>query len=140
MQEENENKSKPMTLTEMIFNSKSPYNNQFQGGDTRVLFVCSAGLSRSATAARIYAKKYNTRAAGSAPHALIPVSHELLLWADEIVFVSEENYLATKIKFDLDEIKARGTIITVLNIPDYFDHMDEDLIRIFEQDYEPLED
>ena len=139
MQEENENKSKPMTLTEMIFNSKSPYNNQFQGGDTRVLFVCSAGLSRSATAARIYAKKYNTRAAGSAPHALIPVSHELLLWADEIVFVSEENYLATKIKFDLDEIKARGTIITVLNIPDYFDHMDEDLIRIFEQNYESIE-
>ena len=138
MEEENENK--PMTLTEMIFNSKSPYNNQFQGGDTRVLFVCSAGLLRSATAARIYAKKYNTRAAGSAPYALIPVSHELLLWADEIVFVSEENYLATKIKFDLDEIKARGTIITVLNIPDYFDHMDEDLIRIFEQDYEPLED
>ena len=138
MEEENENK--PMTLTEMIFNSKSPYNNPFQGSDTRVLFVCSAGLLRSATAARIYAKKYNTRAAGSAPYALIPVSHELLLWADEIVFVSEENYLATKIKFDLDEIKARGTIITVLNIPDNFNHMDEDLIRIFEQDYEPLED
>ena len=138
MEEENENK--PMTLTEMIFNSKSPYNNPFQGSDTRVLFVCSAGLLRSATAARIYAKKYNTRAAGSAPYALIPVSHELLLWADEIVFVSEENYLATKIKFDLDEIKARGTVITVLNIPDHFNHMDEDLIRIFEQDYEPLED
>ena len=138
MEEENENK--PMTLTEMIFNSKSPYNNQFQGGDTRVLFICSAGLLRSATAARIYAKKYNTRAAGSAPYALIPVSHELLLWADEVVFVSEENYLATKIKFDLDEIKARGTVITILNIPDHFDHMDEDLIRIFEQDYESLED
>lgn len=137
MEEENENK--PMTLTEMIFNSKSPYNNQFQGSDTRVLFVCSAGLLRSATAARIYAKKYNTRAAGSAPYALIPVSHELLLWADEVVFVSENNYLATKIKFDLDEIKARGTIITVLNIPDDFEHMDADLIRIFEQDYEPIE-
>ena len=138
MEEENENK--PMTLTEMIFNSKSPYNNQFQGGDTRVLFICSAGLLHSATAARIYAKKYNTRAAGSAPYALIPVSHELLLWADEVVFVSEENYLATKIKFDLDEIKARDTIITVLSIPDNFNHMDEDLIRIFEQDYESLED
>lgn len=138
MEEENENK--PMTLTEMIFNSKSPYNNHYQGSDKRVLFVCSAGLLRSATAARIYAKKYNTRAAGSAPYALIPVSHELLLWADEVVFVNHENYLATKIKFDLDEIKARGTIITVLNIPDHFDHMDEDLIRVFEQDYESLED
>lgn len=128
-----------MTMTQMIFKSKSPYNNPYQGKDKKVLFVCSAGILRSATAARIYAKKYNTRAAGSAPYALIPVSHELLLWADEVVFMSENNYLATKIKFDLDEIRARGTIITVLNIPDDFDHMDADLIRIFEQDYEPIE-
>ena len=78
MQEENENK--PMTLTEMIFNSKSPYNNQFQGGDTRVLFVCSAGLLRSATAARIYAKKYNTRAAESAPYALIPLGSTITIY------------------------------------------------------------
>ena len=32
-----------MTMTEMIFNSKSPYDNPYQGTDSRVLFVCSAG-------------------------------------------------------------------------------------------------
>ena len=63
----NDEESSKMTMTQMIFNSKSPYDNPYQGSDTKVLFVCSAGILRSATAARIYAKKYNTRAAGSAP-------------------------------------------------------------------------
>ena len=129
-----------MTMTQMIFKSKSPYNNPYQGKDKKVLFVCSAGILRSATAARIYAKKYNTRAAGSASYALIPVSHELLLWADEVVFVNQENYLATAIKFDLDEIKNRGTVITTLDIPDDYDHMHPELIKHFVVQYEPLEE
>jgi len=130
--------SSKMTMTQMIFNSKSPYDNPYQGSDKKVLFVCSAGILRSATAARIYAKKYNTRAAGSASYALIPVSHELLLWADEVVFVNRENFLATKINYDLDEIKNRGTVITVLDIPDDYEHMDPDLIKHFEKQYEEL--
>lgn len=134
----NDEKPTKMTMTEMIFNSKSPYNNPYQGKDKKVLFVCSAGILRSATAARIYAKKYNTRAAGSASYALIPVSHELLLWADEVVFVNRENFLATKINYDLDEIKNRGTVITVLDIPDDYEHMDPDLIKHFEKQYEEL--
>ena len=85
-------------------------------------------------------KKYNTRAAGSASYALIPVSHELLLWADEVVFVNQENYLATKIKYDLDEIKNRGTIITILDIPDDYDHMHPELIKHFVVQYESLEE
>ena len=134
----NDEKPTKMTMTEMIFNSKSPYNNPYQGKDKKVLFVCSSGILRSATAARIYAKKYNTRAAGSASYALIPVSHELLLWADEVVFVNRENFLATKINYDLDEIKNRGTVITVLDIPDDYEHMDPDLIKHFEKQYEEL--
>lgn len=134
----NDEKPTKMTMTEMIFKSKSPYDNPYQGRDKKVLFVCSAGILRSATAARIYAKKYNTRAAGSASYALIPVSHELLLWADEVVFVNRENFLATKINYDLDEIKNRGTIITVLDIPDDYEHMHPDLIKHFEKQYEEL--
>lgn len=134
----NDEKPTKMTMTEMIFKSKSPYDNPYQGKDKKVLFVCSAGILRSATAARIYAKKYNTRAAGSASYALIPVSHELLLWADEVVFVNRENFLATKINYDLDEIKNRGTVITVLDIPDDYEHMDPDLIKHFEKQYEEL--
>mgnify|MGYP006914605993 FL=1 len=79
------------TLTQAMFETNCPYNNPYQGGDKRVLFVCSAGLLRSATAARIYAGRYNTRAAGSADYALIPVTQELLLWAHEVVFVNAYN-------------------------------------------------
>lgn len=127
------------TMTEMIFESKSPYNNPYQGNDERVLFVCSAGILRSATAARIYAKKYNTRAAGSAVYALIPVTHELIIWADRIVFVNEYNHWEVSKKYDLDDVVSSGTIIQVLNIPDDYKHMHPDLIKEFERQFEPIE-
>lgn len=127
--------TKPMTKTEAIFESKSPYQNAFQGADKRVLFVCSAGILRSATAARIYAKKYNTRAAGSERYALIRVSEELLLWADEVVFVNEYNYRSVSQKFDLDTFDCK---VKVLNIPDDYEHMDPQLINHFEQQYETI--
>jgi len=80
------------TLTELIFQSTSPWDNPYQGQDKRVVFVCSAGILRSATAARMYANKYNTRAAGSEEYALIPLTNDLVLWANELVFVNKENY------------------------------------------------
>lgn len=122
-----------ISYTEAIFTSKSPYQNAYQGKDKRVLFVCSAGILRSATAARLYAKKYNTRAAGSAVYALIPVTNELLLWADEVVFVNDENYRSVKNKFDLDDFPCK---IKCLDIPDQYEHMHPELIKHFEQQYE----
>lgn len=122
-----------MTFTEAIFQNKSPYQNPYQGTDKRILFVCSAGLLRSATGARIYANKYNTRAAGSASYALIPVTHQLLLWANEVVFVNEENYLATAEKFALEEFPC---LVKVLDIPDQYEHMHPKLIESFKEQYE----
>ena len=105
------------TLTETIFSSTSPYNNPYQGQDKKVLFVCSAGLLRSATAARIYARKYNTRAAGTAEYALIPLSDDLIIWANEIVFVNMHNYFEACKKWDLDNFNKN---IKILNIPDEY--------------------
>lgn len=127
---------KPKTKTELIFESKSPYSNPYQGNDERVLFVCSAGILRSATAARIYAQKYNTRAAGSKHYALIPVTEELVLWADRIVFVNPENQWDVAKRFDLDDIASNGTAIQVLNIPDDYEHMHPELIKHFKEQYE----
>lgn len=123
------------TKTEAMFTSKCPYQNAYQGKDKRVLFVCSAGLLRSATAARIYAKKYNTRAAGSEKYALIPVSDELLLWADEVVFVNPFNHMSTAYKFDLDTFDCK---VKVLDIPDDYEYMDPQLIDHFYQQYEAI--
>ena len=122
-----------MTYTEAMFQGHSPYDNPYQGKDKRVLFVCSAGILRSATAARLYAKKYNTRAAGSEAYALIPVSHELVLWAQEIVFVNKENYEETTKHFKLEDFPCT---VKVLDIPDQYEHMHPKLIAHFEEQYE----
>lgn len=121
------------TKTELLLESNSPWNNDYQGKDKKVLFVCSAGILRSATAARIYAHKYNTRAVGSEPYALIPITGDLILWADEIVFVNNYNYLSTSWKFDLSESNVK-----VLDIPDDYDHMHPELIEEFKKQYENL--
>ena len=124
----------PKSYTDAIYETACPWDNPYQGEDKRVLFVCSAGLLRSATGARLYAKKYNTRAAGSHPYALIPVTSELLIWAQEVVFVNEENYRQVVQHFDLDEFPC---LIKVLDIPDQYEHMHPKLIEAFEQQYEP---
>lgn len=118
------------TLTSDIFKLTAPYNNPYQGSDKRVLFVCSAGLLRSATCARVFADKHNTRAAGSSPYALIPVSANLVAWADEIVFVNKENHEETCKNFDLSNKNVK-----VLNIPDQFEHMNPRLIEIIKEQY-----
>lgn len=124
------------TKNELIFQLNCPWDNPYQGQDRKVLFVCSAGILRSATAARLYAKKYNTRCAGSAPYALIPVTVNLLTWADEIVFVSEENKHDVETKFgDLDQWFAPN-MVKVLGIPDMYDHMHPELINHFTNQYE----
>lgn len=126
------------TLTDVMFEAKSPYNNPYQGRDKRVLFVCSVGMLRSATAARIYAKKYNTRAAGADQvDALIPVTSELIAWADEIVFVNQYNRDEVDKFFDLENI-GKTKKIKVLDIPDQYPHMDPQLIAAFEEQYESI--
>ena len=109
--------------------------NPYQGQDKKVLFVCSMGILRSATAARIYAHKYNTRSAGSWGDALIPLTPILLAWAEEIVFVNQANYDGAVAEFGEEVFKETPT--KVLNIPDMYPHMHPELIKAFEQQYEP---
>ena len=126
-----------MTLTDKIKKSRNGViDNLYQGSDKKVLFVCSAGILRSATAARIYGRKYNTRSCGTHQEfALIPLSEMLMDWADEIVFVNPVNYDLAGFNFDLVPYTDK---IVVLNIPDEHPHMDPQLIDAFEQQYEVL--
>lgn len=113
--------------------------NPFQGNDKKVLFVCSMGILRSATGARLYSHKYNTRSAGTWDDALIPLTPLLMEWADEVVFVNETNYQQVK-KFylaeDIDIDKEYS--IKVLNIPDAYPHMHPNLIAAFHAQYEKV--
>lgn len=123
-----------MTKTEEIFQLKCPYDNPYQGTDKKLLFVCSAGLLRSATAANLFAKKgYNTRSCGSHSYALIPLSVNLIAWADEIYFVNKLNYRMAVDTFKDTTIYEQLLIkSTVLNIPDDFGYNDPTLIKMLE--------
>lgn len=111
-------------------------NNPFQGPDKKVVFVCSMGILRSATAARMYAGKYNTRSAGTYDEALIQLSPILVAWANELVFVNQENYDMFVMNYGQSCAEQFNT--RVLEIPDCYEHMHPKLIQSFKDQYEPI--
>jgi predicted protein tyrosine phosphatase len=68
--------------------------NEYQGSFMRVLTVCSAGLLRSPTIARVLTRDFdnvNTRAVGtSSDYALVPLDMVHLKWAHLIICANDE--------------------------------------------------
>lgn len=60
-------------------------------GRQRILFVCTANIDRSRTAEDLYRAdpRYEVLSAGTAAFAQIPVTREMLLWADRVFVMSE---------------------------------------------------
>lgn len=56
-----------------------------------VLFVCTANVDRSRTAEDLYAgdPRFEVRSAGVAAFATVPVTQDLLLWADRVFVMCE---------------------------------------------------
>jgi predicted protein tyrosine phosphatase len=107
----------------------SKWVEESQTNAKRVLCVCSAGMLRSPTLAIVLHREfgYNTRSCGSkSEFALIPITDNLIYWADEIVFVNQENYDELS---DADKylINVNDTEITILNIPDRYNWMENEL-------------
>lgn len=130
-----------MTKSDDIRNFRGGvFANPYQGDDKKVVFICSMGLLRSATGARLYAHMYNTRSCGTYSDALTPLSENLICWADELVFVNDYNFRHALRTFEYDE----GLVDTirykakVLDIPDDYEHMHPELIKAFEQQYETV--
>lgn len=126
-----------MTRTANIFELTAPYNNKYQGTDPRYLFVCSAGLLRSPTAANIAIAEYgyNCRACGSSKYALIPLSVNLLEWAQKIIFMNEANlYEAVRSyrgiplgDYYIEQLRVKSI---VWQIEDDYDYMEDALKEI----------
>lgn len=127
-----------MTNTEKIFELTAPYDNVYQGSTKRILFVCSAGLLRSPTGATVGAKMgFNTRSCGSNySYALVPISVNLVHWANIIYFVSIENYIQSLSNFsgDTETIELIKRKAVNLRIKDEFNYMDPHLVSIFEKE------
>lgn len=124
------------TLTNQIYELTAPFNNRYQGNFKRLLFVCSAGILRSPTGATVGAQMgFNTRSCGSHSYALVPISVNLIHWAQKIFFVNEENYLASIDRFfgDMETTNMLKNKSVVLDIEDQFNYMDPVLVEIFKK-------
>lgn len=122
-------KNSSTTKTEDIFKLTAPYSNRYQGSFRKLLFVCSAGMLRSPTAAAIaVGLGHNARSCGSyVEQALIPVSLNLIFWADWIFFLNAINHEETLETFRefpgaRTELKAKSV---VWNIQDNYEYMEE---------------
>lgn len=114
------------------------HSNSYQGDYKRVLTVCSANMLRSPTIALVLSMPpydYNTRSAGTSSFALIPVTEDLLMWADEIVCADTEHALIIRDK--LMEYQIDKPIVN-LSIPDNYEYRNPELILMIRRRYDEI--
>jgi predicted protein tyrosine phosphatase len=95
----------------------------------KLLFVCSQNRLRSPTAEAVFSAYpgVETTSAGTNRDATTPVSADLIEWADVVIAMEKahRNKLTSKFK---EAFKSKRLV--VLDIPDDYEYMDPDLIRI----------
>jgi predicted protein tyrosine phosphatase len=94
-----------------------------------VLFICTQNRLRSPTAEQVFADwpGIETQSAGLGNDADVPVSPELLAWAD-VIFVMEKahrNKLSKKFRAHLSSKR-----VVCLDIPDDYEYMDPALVSL----------
>ncbi len=97
----------------------------------KLLFVCSGNRLRSPTAEAVFSALdgFEATSAGTSSDASNVISSDLLAWAD-IIFVMEKAHRAKlRQKFKASLKKAR---IICLDIPDNYEFMDPELVRLLE--------
>jgi Predicted protein tyrosine phosphatase len=92
-----------------------------------VLFVCSKNKWRSRTAETIFKNNitHNVKSAGTDKDAQVKLSEKHLVWADVIFVMENKHRQIIKQKFGTNNISDK---IIVLDIPDDYQYMDEELI------------
>jgi predicted protein tyrosine phosphatase len=114
------------------------HSNSYQGDYKRVLTVCSANMLRSPTIAVVLSMPpydYNTRSAGTHSFALVPVTEDLLMWADEVVCADTEHALAIRDK--MMEYQLDKPIVN-LRIPDIYEYRNPELIMMIRRRYDEI--
>jgi predicted protein tyrosine phosphatase len=97
-----------------------------------LLFVCSQNKLRSPTAESVFSDHPNlsVRSAGVNNDAEIPISVEDIEWA-EYIFVMEQTH-KSKVKKRFKQ-HLRSQKVVCLGIPDNYEFMDRELIKILEK-------
>lgn len=96
-----------------------------------ILFVCSRNKWRSATAEIVFKNHqfHQVKSAGTSAAARIKVNAKHIDWAD-LIFVMEKKHkliLADNFRKQITEKE-----VIILNIPDHYQYMDEELIAELE--------
>ena len=90
---------------------------------------------RSSTAETIYASEgYLVKSAGTDISATVPLSNEIIKWAD-LIFVMEEGHKVILNTLFTDV--AEGKEIIVLGIPDKYFYMDKELVDLLKARVSP---
>ena len=97
--------------------------------ERRFLFVCSQNKLRSPTAEQIFADwpGIAVSSAGTNHHAENPLTDELVEWADAIFVMERAHVNKVRGKF---RSALGSTRIVCLDIPDEYEFMDPDLVRL----------
>ncbi len=121
-------------MSQVTRNRLGNCKNEFQGDAVRILSICSAGLLRSPTIAKVLTKDFdnvNTRAVGTSEEfALIPLDEVHLKWADLVLCANEEVFWF--VSEMLEELTFDRPLVN-MGIPDQFSFADpklESLIRL----------
>jgi predicted protein tyrosine phosphatase len=95
----------------------------------KLLFVCSQNRLRSPTAEAVFSEYpgVETMSAGTNHDAITPVSTDLIEWADVVIVMEEVHRQKLSSKFR-SAFKTKRLV--VLDIPDEYEYMDPELIRI----------
>jgi predicted protein tyrosine phosphatase len=96
----------------------------------RILFVCTANVDRSRTAEDLYRSdgRYEVRSAGVAPFATVPLTRELLLWADRVFVMNErEDRHRTLIRILFPDVDRP---VVDLDIEDRWSRGDPELVTL----------
>ena len=96
-----------------------------------VLFICSQNRLRSPTAEQVFAARPDLEcsSAGTNHDAENPLTAELVEWAD-VIFVMEKAHREKVQKRFRPQLHDKRVI--VLGIPDNYDYMDPELVRLLE--------
>jgi len=100
----------------------------------RVLFVCIGNVDRSRTAQEMYEgiEGLEVRSAGTSIIATVPLTRELVQWADKI-FVMEPKHQRTVLRIDPSAEKK----IVCLEIPDIYYHGQPELKLLLKEKLQP---
>lgn len=97
----------------------------------KLLFVCTFNEMRSATAETVFSSEgYRAISAGTARSARTGLDEEMIKWAD-IVFVMEKKH-RDHIRETFDGVSKKKKII-VLDIPDTYYYMEEELVKLLKE-------